>query len=482
MSLSCTKHLVHGLYHIVIPFKSRYIEQNRKWTRPRIGKDGLSTPYNRMKTIWAKVFYAARSSTGKCRFYYTNDGATVRILCPRKGDQTITMDQLLHWAAFIMSEFDHRLDAMLPESFALPSEPNDIFDNSAISSSFLDSAECRTRLDPIFHKIKLALFADNEKRHCLFRNGILNKKSVKEYLEKDQSFLAIFAIMFEWLCGNPARSAQAVDLRYRPYGSDMRNMFLIAGALIVGWPKSKVKRGAFHLQASLWVFPKAKRWRIIFYFGVIREIVVTIVEKMGGSARLLRTHLFVDSLVAAESTEVQPPDDNTVRKILWNGTKFNNRLRSVGPPELNIDDKFLRQLFASLSGKQIPQLTNLHIRNPLANATHPLLNEDRNMAQSHFQTTFNMSRAIVGGCFAVSQTWQALWGVGLMDKSWKAIFFDQPSCIVDENQVIAMQRARRLVLANYLLDCPTTDARKDAVTNALHNLIFLHGNNSSMVR
>ena len=112
------------------------------------------------------------------------------------------------------------------------------------------------------------------------------------------------------------------------------------------------------------------------------------------------------------------------------------------------------------------------------------LSEDLNLAQSHFQTAFNMnmSHAIVGGCFVVSKTWQALWGVGLMNKSWEVISLTNHLCILDKNQVITMQRARRLVLAKYLLNCPTTDAHKDKVTKALCNLIFLCGNNSSTVR
>ena len=430
----------------------------------------MSTTYNRMKDVWKIIYQDALSKPSPTRFEYCHDGQMVRMFCSRTGTQDIPMPMLRKMAEYTSSEVTARLAALLPEGVDLPPAPEKLTDNSATPESFLDEHDFQIFLKSIRQNIENALFHPKEPRHKLFRTGRLERKAAMSYLKKDQHFMCAFAMFFEWLCGNPARAAQAVDLCFRGHGGDMRNMYLMARMLILGWPKRKVKRGAFHRQASLWAFPASMAWELVCYFGVLREIIAGIVCQLGGSSEMLRTHIFVDSVQAAS----QQPHDSAVpsKDIGWTPKKLNDAIKSMSPPQLKLDDRNMRQLFANLTGKFLPKLTEFDLQNPLQDANNPMLCDSQ----------FDISQRGVEGFVAIGQIWRSFWGLESPNPALKIIFFDRPRSVTKVNNSIAFHRASQLVLSSYLVGCCTPAARLAKVRDIFDDLRFLRGEDNVKVR
>lgn len=416
------------------------------------------------------------AKASETRFRYSDDGQKIDMYSPRTGEQQLRMVELEAFAAHIVDEFSLRLKALLPEGVDFPKVPNRFTDNSgeSLSSSFLDNSQVRKYLDPIRDQVKAALFRNDETRHRLFRGGVFDKKSGHAFLKKDQDFLAAFAALFEWLCGNPARAAQAIPLTFRPYGSQIRNMYLMGDFLVLGWPQTKVRRGVFHLQPSLWAFPAPLTWDIIFYFGVQRDIIVDIVSHMGGSSGLLRTHIFVDSVRASKQPNSTGSRMSQVMDpTLWTGKMLNSSIKSLSSNHKFLDDKILRQLFASIVGKHIPQLTDMQMHGVIRNAQNPLSNETLGLDSQGFHTAFNMSRHNVEGFLVISQVWQSFWGISSLNAEWKEALFGRPAFITEENRRFAFEIARRLVVYHYMLGCASVQDRKEMVAEIFLDLRFL---------
>lgn len=238
----------------------------------------------------------------------------------------------------------------------------------------------------------------------------------------------------------------------------MRNMFIIAGLVVLGWPRMKVKRNTFQLQPTLWVFPSTKTWGIVLYLGVIRSIVIEILEKSGRSLEkrlpLLRSHIFVDGTRPLASEGKKP---NRVHRkslgVVWSGSDINSSIRSFSPDGCPMDDKLLRQLFATLTARHLPQLTNLQMGHLAPRY------------RSINQTAFNLSHTRMDGFFSISQVWQAFWDVIPLPSVWDEQFFQRPSGLAIENLAYAAHRAETLVFTEYLI------ANQDSWDQQVHRII-----------
>ena len=457
----------------------RNLEATEKWTMPFMGPDGrkTSTSYGRMKDMWLDLHKFALARPSNTHFTYTEGGHTIQVSCPRLGPpEIITMGALKKLSQAMVPLLISSVEAFLPSGTVFPAYPDvDILDNSSRKESFIDSPDITSILKPIREHIWAALWTKGETRHQLVHpDGTTNRTAVQAFLKLDQNFLGSLALVLSWNAGNPMRAFQAADLCYRADGTHLRNMHLMVRLITFGWPKMKDYRGRRGIQASLGALPEVLTWPLIIYFGVFRDILISMIEHLFGSSPvgidLLKTRIFVDTT----SLFVRQKSNRTCS--IWTGSNFCTAARASIPPDmafrLKIDDKLWRQLFSSITAKHLPELTRQTIFG--SNRSTALFDDELGLDASGLHTAFKMSRGTIEEFIAISQVCHGFWGVAPLSDRLHQQYFAKPFELLRRNRTIAAQKARHLVMLFYLLDYPASE-RAHRVRTILHDMPFLRG-------
>jgi hypothetical protein len=367
------------------------------------------------------------------------------------------------------------IDALLPSGISFPTRPDvEIFDNSSRKESFIDSPEVESMLKNIREDIWAALWTKGDRHHLVRPDGTTDRAAVHSFLQLDQNVLGSLALNLSWNAGNPMRAFQAADLCFRAEGINIRNMHLMARMVTFGWPKMKVYRSRRGIQPSLGALPESLTWPLIVYFGVFRDIIISMIKHVFGSSTLgtdlLKTRIFVNT------TALLSDQKSNRACTVWTGSDFCTSSRASIPADmafsLRIDDKLWRQLFTSVAGKHMPELTQHRIIGRTKSGTLSIY--ELGLDSNGVHSALNMPQACVEGFLAISQICHASWGVAPLADRWRQMYFAKPLELLDQNRSIAIQRARQLVMLVYLVDCPVS-ARAHKVRTLLQDLPFLRG-------
>jgi hypothetical protein len=448
-----------------------------RWTLPLMtDSERTSTAFNRLKRYWNAAYLPSLEKLTKTRIDHNNDDGRIQISCRRNGIHVTTMAELRELVLTVLARLQLSLHALFPGSFELPDISKlVIVDDTKDPQSFLDRPELESVLDPIQRQIWKALCTIGEKKHHLFRSdGTLDEEAAEKYLELEQQFLCCFAFVLIWLCGKPPRSYQAVNLRYRPSGNDIRNWHMFSGLSALGWPQQKSRPGQPNMQHTLLILPNAVTPLLIVYLGIMRRISISILRLLGQSSHLLATHIFVNTIPG-------PSCGNR-----WTSSQFTTGFRAILPSNLaHLDDRNLGDLFTNIVRHQIPELDGI-----IKRSTKPFESSLLNTQGGHDENTtaynygldediyhfaFNISSKVVIGLVTICQVWQALWELIRLDEDWVCQLFATPTFVAQGKKPAARCEAQILVLSKYLLNCNNSDSRRQAVPEILSDLRFTKG-------
>lgn len=414
-----------------------------------------------MKTIWAKIFKASLQKLGSARFDFMPDGDGIQMSCRRIGSHTLTMSEL---KTFIHAVFYLILDkcrTLLPEGVELPDiDFDNVINDTTQRESFVDSPAITALLRPIQQVIW-------EKIWCslLDSNGNFVPSKAEAYLQKDQVFLASLALVLLCLCGKPPRGYQAVDLCYRPDGSDERHLHVLNGFAVLGWSRRHRVRGKTNRNAYLWVLPRMIGWALTIYLAIFRPIIITIIQRLGRSTAAMDTHIFVDS--AHKTTAI------------WTGPKFTLAIRSLLPMKYRaFDDRSFGELFSSIASRHLSLIiNNMHkgVYRTFLNAQGGHSDETSwkhyGLDSDGYHSAFKMSRIHVETCWATSEVWQAFWGLNMLDERWRTILHGNRTFEATDKLKYAWEVSRRAVLS-YFMGCADPTSIASRVQETIHSRSF----------
>lgn len=362
--------------------------------------------------------------------------------CRRVGIHTLKIEELKALLHHIYSLLLKSTRDLLPEEIAFPEVGFDqIHDDTTTRESFVDSPQVEANFAQLRQDIWESIW-----RSFFDSDGLFMPEKAEEYLQKDQIFLAYFALAILCLCGKPSRGYNAVDLCYRPVGENERHFHIVNGLLVFGWPRRHRVTGKQSRNAALWVPPRNVGWDLTVYLIVIRPIVIAIVKHLGRPVGQLCTHIFVDSAHSNTAT--------------WTGPKFNMAIRSILPSKYRtFDDRSFGELFRSISARHLGPLVeamNQGVYRTFVNAQGGH-SEDTSiihygMDSSGHHSAFKMSRRHVETCWAESEVWEAFWGLNTLDERWRVIMHGSKAFQSTETLQYAREVSQRVVLT-YLLEC-----------------------------
>ena len=419
--------------------------ESSKWTLPFTKNSTHSTPYNRMTTIWKKIYNAALQKAGNTRFDYTEDSQVIDMSCRRAGHHKFTIEELRVLSQDTLIHFIYDLQGLFPKGIAIPDTAFfNLPDDTAERRSFLDSPQAEELFAPIRQKVWAALWPmlSND-------NGSMDAEKADCYLQKDQRFLARLAFTLLWMCGKPCRGYNAVDLCYRARGQNVRNLHIMMNNVSLGWPKRSrtTHAGKKNRPAYLLVLPRRIGWGSIAYLGIIRPIIIAIVKMLKRPTNFLYTHIFVDSASAQCS--------------VWHGPQFSNAVRTVLPQKLvSFDDQTFIKLFNSIVREHLAAL--LPLMELKSNTVSPLnrqgghkdhtSNFNYGLDSEGHHSAFQMSRIHVESCWAVCEVWQAFWGITPLDNKWTSLMHGNSYFTLQRRLKLAWEVAQRHAMS-YFLGC-----------------------------
>jgi hypothetical protein len=141
-----------------------------------------------------------------------------------------------------------------------------------------------------------------------YKNGCrFSPKLAHQYLKRTKALEDANLRSFLETCGVPPRAWQVVLLRYRPLGDLDRNIRIQRGQVIVANPQAKQRD--LELYAAFWCLPPQLSPSFIFGLGVIRPIVIRLLERLGEPTAEHKSYVFVRSERKAAGSYVLSPSN-----------------------------------------------------------------------------------------------------------------------------------------------------------------------------
>ena len=311
--------------------------------------------------------------------------------------------------------------------------------------------------EDLVQKVYDGLMKDEEERFRIShmndrRRRVLATKNEghQKWLDLEENLLKHLLCTICLTSGIPPRSFQLADFRYTSSADAKRNLYILKSTVVIGWPRSKSFNRT--IQAALWALPSVLGEALLLYLGVIRRVSITFTKAIGRvPAVQTLTHFFVTAPSVAGEKRVNQP--------IWTGSQINRVLKTTlasSPLEAELTPSILRHVCTAIYKTHFPQMINPNERNTFMKEITSIVNRQGD----HNQLTVNQNYAIGNGefnltdaeidqFFVVSFTFQAVVGSTPDSRNILENLRKLPDFVEAENQKIAMDRARILVMTKY---------------------------------
>ena len=315
--------------------------------RPRASdhEDGHATPYTRVKSVWFTAWPIAKQEHRHSGFSISANGIEVHTTA---GIQILTFTCLATIAQDAISQTIGSIMKALPrphhslfEDFDWTRLKDSLFD---FDSLFLQS-ENTTMLAPMINTILDTL------RQSFCRTGpVCNiTLAAQSWLKQDETILSSLCCAVMLTCGVPPRDFQLAELRYHhDYKTgETRNVYIVGGSLCLANPIAKQRDKA--RQGCLWALPFSLAKPITFYLGVLRPVIIAVMQDLKLPSPFHATHIFVHTIPSNLDGE------NNIYQ--WGGSRVNNAIRKwTNQSPIQLDSRFLRDVLTLVLKIFVPHL------------------------------------------------------------------------------------------------------------------------------
>lgn len=417
------------------------------------------TAFRRIKEFWVPIWREAQKclsairvepdSTGLVFFY-----SEARLMDPIQ----ISLTGLKETVSVLTNETIDILHSLLPSEMK-PEEfrvtISDLNDHpKRVESVFEQNTAV---FEDLVQKVYDGLMKDGEERFRMLqmdnrrrRVPAAKNEGHQTWLDLEENLLKHLLCMICLTSGIPARSFQLADFRYTSSADAKRNLYILKSTIVIGWPRSKSFNRT--IQAAVWALPPLLGEALLLYLGVIRRVSITFTKAVGRvPAVQTLTHFFVTAPSVAGEKRVNQP--------IWTGSQINRVLKTTlasSPLEAELTPSMLRHVCTAIYKTHFPQMINPNKRNTFVMEVTSIVNRQGDHSQ---QTTnqnyaigngeFDLTDAEIDQFFVVSFTFQAVVGSTPGSRNILENLRKLPAFVEAENQKIAMDRARILVLTKY---------------------------------
>lgn len=284
--------------HVII----RIIEREKKAFLTPIPRSDYFMPFNRMKNTWFECRPTAFKESRDFGFIFSTDGQTVVVAGRDNQSHRIVIQDIGREAQKVLQKLEQRIED------SLPGKVHHLFHSfCSISSSFSDDLNnnCSvflqrpnaSQLEPIILSVKdgfcKSLWADPIWTIWDSGTKVLNESAARDWLELNDKIILLIAAAFGLTCGIPPRGFQFHTMQYDccQTSGNLRSLFIIEGLPALGNPAAKQSNKS--IQECLWLFPPSLASPFLFYFGVLRPIVIEILLDLQEDISYQETHIFV---------------------------------------------------------------------------------------------------------------------------------------------------------------------------------------------
>lgn len=404
--------------------------------------------YDRNKSRWWISRKQARCESRDTGFNFHTDGETIDI---RDGDGkfgTLTFPRLGSAALHAASDMAQSVKDLLPEGAEDALHTFDfrqLKDNYADHSSIFNQEQNKKWIEPIVEHVSKLLFRYGESRHSIMqRNGQLNQANARKWLEKGESVPAGALSHTAITCGVCLRPSQFKHLQHdsTKHNGKWRNLFMIDGLPALGNPEPKqVDRDS---QECLWTLTEMLAHPFLFYLGVIRRLIIQVLERLGLPNDVHSTHIFVHST----------PKRRKDHALFWTGSEVNKAIqRYTDDIPILLTAGLLRKLTTAMFSAHFPELFRDHEESP-----DPVDNQGqhtRKVRQLHYEhilsvpPALNMSISKARQYIAVCQITQSIFKMARVGEGLDHVLEASRVFSRVRNDRIALLTARHLVCAMY---------------------------------
>jgi hypothetical protein len=432
----------------------------QKWisVKSDYGNGTQPTAFQRMKLVWLIIWPHAINAITKTQTQWDTEGHVLTFSDSRCAPHCIKMDQFRAFARSLVTDAQDRLKKLLPSGIDLSelldaANPASLKDNPASRHSFLE--QNKDIFQPLIEDVLQSLTSQKEVEHKVAtrKKGATNKyhlDRLKKWFAKEQALLQSILLAYLLTCGISPRAFQVADFRFTSSKDGKRNIFIMKGCLVFGWPRSKAFSKA--VQAALWSLPPEFGQIVTLYIGVLRPVALRIAEDAG-----LDPSPDSKCMLFANTVPIGP-------RTVWSTDYISNLLRvcSVGPIGLALTPPRLRQIMSAIFRKHLSTLIDptsrssyqAHIRTSPANLQADHTQQTSNL---HYgislgpSSSLNLSDADVDQFIEVSQAWQAILGLVPGCRRILDCLYGVPQYRESMHMDFAYERVRSLVCRCYNL-------------------------------
>ncbi|KAG6843948.1 hypothetical protein H0H87_011484 [Tephrocybe sp. NHM501043] len=243
----------------------------------------MLTVASRTKYAWKTAFPIAIKEHSKTRIVFSGNGQVLTITWGATFNQELNLQSLKKAAAKSLKSLDTAIQDALPSSFDYAQfSLINVKDDFQSDNSLFDRGDNLETLQPFIDEL-LREFnvksrpGSNEPSFVDVR-GKSNAKKVDDVLDRFQKISDALLLSFVLTCGVPPRAWQVLRLVFRQDGAFHRNVCVHRnGCVLITNPRAK-QRDTCEF-AAFWALVPKLGTALLFYLGVIRPIVISILHE-----------------------------------------------------------------------------------------------------------------------------------------------------------------------------------------------------------
>jgi hypothetical protein len=225
---------------------------------------------------------------------------------------------------------------------------------------------------------------------------------------------------------------------------------------------------------AFWALPAHLGTILVLYLGVFREVVIELLQLLGGQHCEHQHYIFVGS---SPRTMTSPTSE------LFSATKINQTLHRAGL-ELAYEVRVYRHVMQAIYDNQLSHLPSRTIKRLLDNADnqqaqHSTMTHDNHYARDEIAHGTGLQLTARNGQLAISRLFHAWYGFVPADVTWEVLSDHSVPSTISNHLLFALGIARQCMLAHYRLTDSGDIQCAERVSNIMRLKPFLLGNDVS---
>ncbi|KAG2046290.1 hypothetical protein BDR06DRAFT_1014861 [Suillus hirtellus] len=459
----------------------RIIEREKAAFLTPLPRPDYFTPFDRMKNIWFECRPTAFKESRDFGFIFSADGQSVTVADGDNHRHQLSITDIGREAQKVLQKLEQCIEESLPD------EVHHLFHSfHSIASSFCDDLNDShsvflqrpnaSRLEPIILSVKDGLCKSlwTDPIWTVEDSGtkVLNESAARGWLKFNDEIISLITTAFALTCGIPPRGFQFHTMQYNhcQTSGNLRSLFIIEGLPALGNPAAKQSNKS--IQECLWLFPPSLASPFLFYFGVLRPIVIEILLDLQEDISYQETHIFMHTFPKQRRQDDLPH--------FWSGPDINQALQShTKALPIRLTCNLLRHLHTAFFRQFFPGLCDPGHDDSLVDlqGQHHWYTGDRHYGKiiGSIPSTLGMSMTEARRYASISQLLQVLYQLSPPDESWCDLLSSTHILPTLKHETLAYSVAQKLVIQEYgILVLGNATASSQSVTGVLQNAPYFH--------